>query len=201
MSNLNKKELDELLRLKGEIRGVVFHTDASYVFQREGQKGLDKLEKAVEELGYPIDYKNPKKTDWYPVGLRAISLLLIKDTFGWSDEDIKDMGWNAPSFSFIIKIFMKFFISIEKIAEETPTLWKEHYKDIGRLQPMEVDKEKKIFVLRIEDFKVHPIFCFYLHGYFKRVLSFALKTKKINSEETKCVFRGDSCDEFTIKWE
>lgn len=200
MANVNKNELDGLLKIKGEIRGVVFYTDASYVSQREGQSGLDKIEKAVKELGYPINYRNPKKTDWYPIGLRAISLILIKDALGWSDEDINQMGWNAPSFSFIIKIFMKFFISVTKIAQESPKLWTEHYRDIGTLVP-EVDEEKRVLILRLKDFKVDPIFCPYLAGYFKRVASFGLSGQKIDCKETKCVFRGDEYDEFTITWE
>ena len=201
MANINKQELDELLKTKGEIRGLVFHTDASYVLARNGESGLVKLENTIKELGYPIDYRHPKRTDWYPIGLRVISLLVIKDTFGWNDEDIKEMGFNAPIFSFLVKIFMKFFISLAKTAKESPKLWKEHYRNVGKLVPVKVDEDKKFFILRLEEFKIHPIFCTYLNGYFKRVASFGITSKKIDCKETKCVFKGDPYDEFLITWE
>ena len=201
MSDFNKKELDELSKIKGEIRGVVFYTDANYVLSKEGQSGLEKLENAVKELGYPIDYKNPRRTDWYPFGLRAVSLILIKETFKWNDEEMNEMGWNAPNFSFIIKIFMKFFISLEKIAKEAPHLWTEHYKNIGKLSTAKFDEEKRIMVLRLEGFKVHPIFCPYLAGYFTKVSSFGLKNQKPHCVETKCNFRGDSYHDFKITWD
>lgn len=201
MSGLNKKELDKLLKIKGETRGVVFYTDASYVLSKKGQSGLEKLENIVKELGYSLDYRNPRKTDWYPVGLRAISLILIKDTFNWSDEEIKEMGWNAPNFSFIIKIFMKFFISLKKIVKESSHLWNEHYKDIGKLSTAKFNEEKRILILRLEDFKVHPIFCSYFIGYFTKVSSFGLKNKKPRCVETKCNFRGDSYHDFKITWD
>jgi hypothetical protein len=200
MANINKKELDDLLKIEGKIRGVVFHTDASYVLKKEGEKGLERLKNIVKDLGYQINYDNPKKTDWYPIGLRAISLILMKDTFGWSDKEIEEMGWNAPSFSFIIKIFMKFFVSISKIAEESPRLWKEHYWDIGELVP-ELHEDKKTLILRLKNFKVHPIICIYLAGYFKRVASLGIKSKKIECKETECIFKEGSCDEFRITWE
>lgn len=200
MSNLNKQELDELLKLKGQIRGVVFYTDANYVLEKEGDDGLKKLEKRVKDFNYPIDYRKTDKTTYFPVGLRAISLILIKDTFNWSDEEIRKMGWNAPSISPIIKIFMRFFSSVKMIAEKVPNMWTNHYHNIGKLSAV-TDEKKKYFILKLEDFKVHHLFCVYLSGYFTRVVSFALNTKKIDCRETKCSFRGDKYDEFTITWE
>ncbi len=200
MEQLNKEELDKLLEINGQTRGVVFYTDASYVVSKEGESGLEKLEETVKRFDYPINYRSPQKTKWYPIGLRAISLLLIKNTFDWSEEVIKDIGFNAPNYSFIIKIFMKFFLSMKKVAEQSPKLWQEHYKNAGKLISVEVDEEKRFYILRIEGLKVHPILCTYLSGYFRRVCSFAVKSNNIECKETKCVFRGDPYDEFLITW-
>ena len=202
MSDLNKKELDKLLKIKGEVRGVAFHTDGSHILKIEGEEALKKIEKRTKELGYSIDYRNPPRTSWFPVGLRAISLIIIKDTLNWNDEDIKKMGWNAPSFSFIIKLLMKFFVSLDKVAKESPHLWKEHYKNIGRLFIINADDKEKIVIVRVKDFKVHPIFCPYFAGYFSRIASFGLKEEKKNLDcvETKCVFDNDSYHEFKITW-
>ena len=85
MPGINKKELENVMEIKGEVRGAVFQTDAKYVLEREGEEGLKKLEERVKKLGYKIDYRTAKATNWYPAILRIISLLLIKDTFGWPD--------------------------------------------------------------------------------------------------------------------
>ncbi len=196
---INKEELDKLLEIKGEVRGVVFYTDGQYVLQKEGEEGLKKLEKVVNELGYSINYRAPNKIGWVPIGLRAISLILIKETFGWSDEEIKKMGWNAPSVSFVIKIFMKFFASLKKIVEKAPSLWEEHYR-IGKLSAPVFEEENKRLVLRLRDFKVHPILCTYLSGYFLRVASLGIKSEKVEVKEIKCSFNGDPYDDFEITW-
>jgi hypothetical protein len=81
MDEIKKEELDKLMKIEGEVRGVVFQTDAKYVLEKEGEEGLKKLEERVKGLGYPIDYRKGEALDSHPIGLRVISLLLIKDTF------------------------------------------------------------------------------------------------------------------------
>lgn len=198
---LKKEELDKLMEIKGEVRGAVFQTDASYVLEKEGEKGLEKLEERVKEFNYPINYRNPQGTDWYPVGLRVISLLLIKDAFNWSDKEIKEMGNTAPKFSFIIKILTKFFISIRKIVEKSPDTWDKHYRDFGKLEGVKVDEKNREAILRLSNFQVHPLFCLYLEGFFARVASLGLPNKKVECKETKCVFNGFPYNEFKITWE
>jgi predicted hydrocarbon binding protein len=197
---LKREELDQLMQIKGEVRGVVFHTDAAYVLEKEGEEGVKKLESRVKELSYPINYRNPQITGWYPVGLRMISLLLVKDAFGWSNEKIKTMGNTAPKFSFIIKILTKFFISIRKIVEKSPQTWNKHYRNIGKLEGVKVDERGKEAILRLSEFKVHPLFCLYLEGFFARVASLGLTSRKVECKETKCVFRGAPYNEFKITW-
>lgn len=33
-------ELENLMKIKGEVKGVVFQTDADYIFKKEGEQGL-----------------------------------------------------------------------------------------------------------------------------------------------------------------
>jgi hypothetical protein len=197
---LKKEALDKLLEIEGKVRGIVFYTDGQYVLQKEGEEGLKKLESVVKNFGYEINYRFPDKVSWYPIGLRAISLLLIKDTFGWDDEEIKNMGYSAPNFSFLIKLYMKFFVSLKKIVDQAPKLWEEHYK-VGKLSAPVFDEENKKLVLRLTDFKVHPILCTYLSGYFLKVASLGIKSKKHYSREIKCSFKGDPYDDIEITWE
>lgn len=197
MGEIKKEELENLLKLQGEVRGAVFQTDAKNVLEKEGEEGLKKLEERVRSLGYDINYRTGKATDWHPVGLRIISLLLIRDTLGWSDEDIREMGKTAPKFSFIVKFVFKLFSPLKKLVKEIPRFWKEHYT-VGEMEVARFDEEKKELVFHLKDFKIHPIFCTYLEGYVERVLLFV--EQKVVTKETRCPFEGGSVHEYTSKW-
>jgi len=199
MLKTDKKQLDKLLELQGEVKGVVFQTDGKYILQKEGEEGLKKLEKRVKELGYPIDYrKKGEALDLSPIGLRVISLLIIQDTFNWQDSEIRNMGYAAPGFSFVVKLFMHFFISLKKSANEYPSYWTLHYT-IGNLEVISLDEKSKDVTIHLNDFKVHPIMCLYLEGYFERIYEFAVRKGKGNCTETKCMFEGDPYHEYVFK--
>jgi len=195
---LYKEELEKLLKLDGQIKGVFLQTDAKYILEKEGEGGLQRLEKKAKEFGLKLDYRTARAMQWYPVGLRPISLLLIKEVFGYNDKDIREMGRMAAKFSFIIKFFVRFFTSIKKIFEKSPDYYKMQYS-IGKLEPVYFDEKEKKCILRLKNFKIHPLVCFYLEGYFQGVAEFALKGK-VSCQETKCVFRGDEYNEYLIQW-
>jgi hypothetical protein len=197
MKEIQKTELENLMKIKGEVRGAVFQTDAKNVLEKEGEAGLQKLEKRVKELGYDIDYRLGKATEWHPVGLRIISLLLIKDTFGWSDAEIREMGKRAPKFSFIVKFIFKLFAPLGKLIKEIPSDWKEHYT-VGEMEVPKFDEEHKELIIRLKDFKPHPLFCLYLEGYIERVLLFV--EQGVKTRETKCMLKGDPYHEYTSQW-
>src|SRR4030042_447969 len=148
MGEIQKEELEKLLKTKGEVRGAVFQTDAKYILEKKGEEGLKKLEERVKSLGYPIDYREAKATGWYPFGLRIISLLLIKDTFGWSDSEIREMGKTAPKFSFIVKFLFKIFGSTRRLVKEIPRFWKEHYT-IGEMETVKFEEKGKELIVHL----------------------------------------------------
>lgn len=195
---IKKEEIENLLKLKGEVKGVFLQTDARYILEREGEKGLKNLKKKAKEIGVNLDYKRAGAMQWYPVGLRPISLLLIKDFFGYNDKDIREMGRMAAKFSFIVKLFVKFFSSIKKLFENAPRYYKMQYR-IGELEAVYIDEKEKKAIIRIKDFKIHPLVCLYLEGYFQGIAEFALK-EKVRTKERKCVFRGDEFNEYLIEW-
>jgi len=197
MEEIKKAELENLMKLEGEARGAVFQTDAKYVLEKEGEEGLKKLEEGVKSLGYDIDYRTGKATDWHPVGLRIISLLLIKNTFGWSDEEIREMGKTAPKFSFIVKFIFKIFAPIKKLVKEIPGYWKEHYT-IGELEVAKFDEQNKELTLHLKEIKAHPIFCLYLEGYYERVIMFV--EQNVTVRETRCMFKEDPYHEYFFTW-
>jgi hypothetical protein len=197
---LAKEIVKKLMEIKGEAKGVTFKTDAEYILKEKGEEGLKRLEAELESLGCPIKYQEIKTMAFYPVGLRAISLLAIKKIFNYDDKKIEEMGFLATKRSLIVKVFARYFLSLQRVfSKEAPLLWKQHYS-IGELIPVELNEEKKYAILRIKDFNVHPVLCRYLGGYFCGIIQLIVKSSQIDFEETKCTFRGDEYHEYLLKW-
>jgi|YelNatPaOPRAMG01_1025707.scaffolds.fasta_scaffold08839_2 hypothetical protein len=200
LQGLTKEVAQKLMEIKGEVRGVVFKTDAEYVLKEKGEEGLKKVEEELEKLGYPIKYKEIKVMGFYPVGLRALSLLAIKKVFDFDEEKIREIGFFATKVSLIVKLFIRSFLSVERVFfKEAPRLWKKHW-NVGELIPVELDEAKKYGILRLKNFSLHPIFCCFLEGYFAGVAQMVIKSPQITCQETKCTFRGDEYHEYLIKW-
>jgi hypothetical protein len=83
---------------------------------------------------------------------------------------------------------------------EVPKYWKKHL-DCGRLEVFQFDEEKKCIVLHEKDFKFHPVICTYHAGYYQGISEYVIRSKKISTEETKCVFKGAPYNEYVITWE
>jgi len=197
---LDKNTIEEILKIKGEVRGAVFQTDASYILEKEGEAGLEKLKAAIAKTGQPIKYdKEVKATGWYPLGWRVISLMTIKDVFGWDDQEIIKMGFSAPKHSFVVKTLLRYFVSLEKTFEESSKYWREHYS-VGELHAPEIDIKGKRLVIQLKDFKVHPILCAYFRGYFKAIAGLVVRSESMNIIEDKCSFKGDPYHQFIISW-
>ncbi len=197
---LSREDAEQLLSVQGQVRGAAFETDAEYIRNRCGISGLKKVEAAVRDLGKELDYERVSSMEWMSLGLRALSLLVMKDVFGWSDGEIKAMGDAAPKHSFIVKLFMKFFVSPQVAFSHAPDYWTKHY-DIGRLEAVSLDEEKRHAVIHLYEFTVHPVYCKYLEGYFGRLFKFMFPKSNVMIEETSCVCNGDSCHEFLVDWE
>ncbi len=198
---LNPKDFNDILKIKGQVRGVVFQTDAKYVLGKKGEAGLKKLESAIKQINPSISYgQEIQATGWYPLGWRVLSLLVIQDVFNWGTKEVLEMGSAAPKYSFIVKSLLRYFVSLEKTFTESAKYWQEHYS-IGALEASDIDVEGKRLVLWLKDFKVHPILCDYFRGYFKTIALLTVRTKKMTIKETKCVFKGGPYHEFVIEWE
>jgi len=191
--------LEKIIQIKGSVRGAIFQSHATFIQNKKGKEGLKAVEKKMAELGYPVNFKQIKSGEWYPEALSVLVILTAKDLFGWTEKDIFDMGSLAPKHTFISRILMRYFISMERFIAEVPKYWKKHV-DIGELEVVRFDEEKKYIILREKDFKFHPILCIYHAGYYRGITSFIIKSQKISVEETRCVFKGDAYNEYLIKW-
>lgn len=115
---LTKELTKKLMEIKGEARGVTLEIDGKYILKEKGEEGLKKLEDELEKLGYPIKYKEIKTFDYYPAGLRALSLLAIKKVFGFDIKKIKEIGFSGTKISLIIKFFIRYVFSFQKFFSE-----------------------------------------------------------------------------------
>lgn len=197
---LTRELAEKLMRIKGEARGIHLKNDAEYILATKGEKGLKMVEEELNSLGFPIDYKKIRNLEFYPTGLRAISLLAAQKTFHWDNEEIKKMCEFAARASFVIKLYIKFFYSLPKLMEKASKMWREYWTR-GNLSVRDYDEEKRYVIIRIENFDLHPIYCRCLEGYLNGLAKMVTKTKKPECQEIECPFKGGKAHEFLIKWQ
>jgi predicted hydrocarbon binding protein len=182
-------------RTKGE--SIMFVVD--YIKNKRGEEDFSRLEKKLEEMGYPFDFNKVKPFDWIKEGYVALTLNLAKDLFEWTDEDIFNAGKEEPKKSFITKILMKYLLNLEKTLEEATIYWEKFY-DFGFMEMVKYNKEENFFVLRVHGYDIDEVMCKYHAGFFFTMAQFNIKSKDISIEESKCVHRGDDCHEYIVKW-
>ena len=194
---ISKEEFNHYMAIKGETIGMAIIEYKEFILKDKGKKGLDKLEKTMAEIGYP-QYKKIKPMKFYPLGLYALTLIAIERLFHFDDEKFQKMGRFNAKLSMIIRFFMKFFVSLERVAKVVPRMWRRYYT-VGDLKTVEYDVKKKYALLRLEKFKLHPLHCQVCKGYFSTILGIIVGSPVI-CQETKCVHRNDEYHQFLLKW-
>jgi predicted hydrocarbon binding protein len=198
---MNTEEKAKILMEKpGRTKGESIMFIANYIKDKEGEGEFSRLEKKLEELGYPFDFNKVKPFDWIKEGYVALTLNLAKDLFEWTDEDIFNAGKEEPKKSFITKILMKYLVSLEKTLQEASTYWEKFY-DFGFIEMVKYNKEEKFFVLRVHKYDIDEVMCKYHAGFFFTMAELNIRSKDISIEETMCTHRGDDCHEYTVKWD
>lgn len=195
---ITREKVKELMSIPGEARGVNLKIDWEFILRREGKEGLKKVEDKMAELGYPLKYEDIKTMDFYPIGLDALSMVVVREVLGYDKEKFIEIGEAAPKLSIFLKIFLRYFVSIEKAIKESAQMWRRHYS-VGDLSIVEINEDKGYAIIRLENFKLHKIHCYNLLGYFSKIMEMIVK-EKVSAEETKCVFNGDHYHEYFLKW-
>jgi len=195
---ISKQEFDELMKLKGEVKGTGIKTHGKFILKEEGEEGLKKLEDTMAGLGYPIEFREVKATTLYPFGVEAVILLAIKRLFNYDDKKFQEMGRFHAKLSLIIRLFMKYFVSLERVSKEGPEMWRRYFT-LGDIEIVEIDEEKRHIIFRVRNFQFHPLHCQILRGSIPTIIQMIVGSK-VTSEETKCVHRGDEYHEFLLKW-
>lgn len=208
MEKIIKKEtIEELMKNPAQIRGIDFKTDREFILEKKGEQGKRKVEQEMSKiLDRPVKYQDFSTMDFYPLGVRVLFLLVTKKVFNFSEQEIKQMGRQAPQFSLLVKILMRFFSSVSRIKKEVSKMWNE-YHATGELKLITPDLDFETIktpghsvTLKLLDHKVHPIFCTYLEGYFEKVTEMVLGISPVNCKEVKCPFQGDPNHEFSLEW-
>jgi len=193
-----KEEFDEMTKVKGELRGNGPKNVGDFIFKKEGENGLKKVEDIMEKLGYPIEYRKINPMDFRPLWLLSVTLLAAKRLFNFTNEDFQKMGEADVKITYFQKFFMKYFVSIEQTAKAASKMWAKYFTT-GILELVEFNEKEKHVVLRLKNFKLNEYHCQYLIGYFRTVGQMT-GIKTVTCEETKCPFRGDEYYEFLMKW-
>ncbi len=192
-----KEDIAKAMALQGEARGVAIKEHLDYILQKEGKEGVEKIEKALAQVGFPR-YREIKNTNFYPLGLYALTHEAIQKIFHYDEAGFEEMGRFNAKFSLVIRLFMRYFISVEKITKEVSNMWRRYYT-VGTLTAPEYDTAKKYVILRLENFSPYPTYCQMVRGYFAELLEIVVKTE-VTIKETKCIFRGDPYNEFLLTW-
>jgi len=197
--NQLKKELERMMAIDAYTRSVVLKAHADYILKKEGRQGLEKVEKAMAELGWPVNLKKIDIFSWKRDGLLVGVALVAKTIFNWPDEEVFLMGKEAARSSFLVRLTLRYLISPKIAFKNAYRLWERYYK-FGKLETVELNEKEKYAILRVIRPKVHPIVCNYYKGYITQIGEYILGKGKVQVIETKCQFKGDPYHEYLIKW-
>ncbi len=195
---ISKEELSKLMKINGEVRMVGIKSYLDFILKEEGEEGLKKIEEAMLSFGFPLKREKIRKMDFYPLNQLAVLLVTIKKLFNYSDEKFQEMGTFQVRGSLLLTMLVKYLVSLNRAAKELPNLWRKHLT-VGDLIAVELNEEKKYLIMRLENYRMHPIHCQILKGYFLASLQRIIRETG-TCEETKCIFRGDDYHEFLVKW-
>lgn len=200
MNSEIKKEIDEIMTKKGNVKGEVLRDHFLYIKYKEGEEGVKKLEKLLEEYGYPLKFLEINQLEWYKDAYCGLILFLVKEFFNWEDKSFIEMGEGVTKYSFIVtKILLRYFISIDYLLNKAPKLWKKHL-DFGELKVEEFNRNEKYAILKIKDYDIHPLTCLYQAGYYKGLFKYVVSEKNVVVKEEKCIYRGDHFHLYKISW-
>jgi len=195
---ISQEEIERIKSLPGKVRGATLKAYGDFVLQEEGEEGLKLLEEKMSELGFENKLKEMRAMEFYPVSLQGIVLELINRLFNYDSQKYQEMGRFSAKFSLVVRMFMKYFFSEEQMQEKGPQIWKKSYT-VGDFELAEYNEEEKRIVLKLKNFKLHPMHGQVLIGYFASVLQM-IGGNTARGTEIKSPFKGDEYYEFLMEW-
>jgi len=200
---ITKEDLKKTLSSPVRIKGMPFKGGIIKVVKEMlGEEGLRVIEKESKILGLPFVSEEIRESEWYPTGIFIEIFYILQEKFNFREKDFAELGEKVAKFSPIIRFLMKYFAVPEKIAKiSAPRLWRRFF-DVGEAEVSEFkdSKEEGFLIVRIKNFKLHPVHFFYLGHFLLGMTKLVKKFKEATVKETKSPFRGDKYQEYLIEW-
>lgn len=200
---VTKEDLKKALSSPIRIRGMALKEGVIRVIKEKfGEEKLEVIEKESKKLKLPLALEEIKEFEWYPAGMILEIFYILQEKFNFKEKDFAEFGEMSIKFSSPIRLLMKYFAVPKKIAKiAAPRLWRRFF-DKGEAEVCEFkDSETEgSLIIRVKNFKLHPLHFVYLGHFFLGVVNLARKFKETTVEETKSPFRGDKYQEYLIKW-
>ncbi len=193
-----QKIADKLKNFPGKVKGDIFLNHAEYIKYKEGDEGIKKVEDKMAELGVPIKIEEVDQMSWQSEGISSLLVIVAKEVFNWTEEDIFEWGRFRTKVSFTLKLVARYFMSIRMLATQAEKLWNKNF-DFGEIETI-LEEDKRRVTLRVKGFNMHPLICIFHSGYFKGVIELCVRSKNIKVEQVKCVHRGDEYCEHLVTW-
>lgn len=196
---LSKEEIKEIENIGGKVRGFSLREDLEFLKAKKGEDGLEKILQTMKELGYPLEPEKIKNFDWYPWYQNILLIVLAQRVFNWGKEEFREWGLFSAQISFMAKLIMKFFVSIDRVLKGANDYWRRYFSE-GKIEVEVFDKTQHLIILNLKDFPTHQLFCWELEGYFWQVASYVLPKENLRVEEIECPFSGQKDHKFKISW-
>jgi len=198
--DIPKEESGRIGKTKKEIRGSAIKSAVDFIFDKKGKEGLKRLKGEMEKLGYQIKFEEISEIRLYPLEMVIAMLTTIKRLFDFNDGDFQEIGRRSVKVSIVVRSLVQFLtpFSFEQIIKKFPEIWK-RINPMGKQKVVKFDEGKRYLVLRLEDYRTHPIQCQILIGAFSSLIQI-VSGKETTCEEIKCIYRGDEYHEFILKW-
>ncbi len=195
-----EKKRKELIQKEGNVKGSQIKSILKCIEKKEGNDGFKRLKEELKKYNLSFNINNINPLDWINEGESVFIILLAKEIFNWSDEDMFEIGMEAGKISFLLGIFTRYFVSVDAVYAGAPDYWKKHF-DFGKVEMVELDKEKGIMKFRVYGYDYDRSVCKFFHsGYFYSLAAISIETKNLKVEETVCIFDGGSYNEYIISW-
>jgi hypothetical protein len=194
-----KERCEELMKIEGMMRGELLRSNFVYLRKKEGNLAIERMEKKLEEIGYPLKFEEINSFKWYKDPFCSIFMLSFQSEFGWKEEDIFNLGRFSPQYSLIIKIALRHLLSLRKAFDYAPKLWRRNV-DYGVLESYEFSEGKRYMILRLKEYALHPLVCIYIRGYLTSLFEQIYGKDKIKTEEISCIFREGDFHDYKISW-
>lgn len=194
-----KERVAELMEIEGNMRGELLKSNFVYLEGKEGKDSIVRMEKKLKELGYPLLFKEIESFKWYKDAFCSIFMLSFREEFSWSDEDIFNLGRFSPQYSIIVKITLRYLISLKKAFNFAPNLWRRNV-DYGILEPHEFNQKEKFMTFNLKDYALHPLVCIYIRGYLTSLFEQINGRNTIKVDELNCIFMGNPYHSYKVNW-